>query len=670
MQFLYPGFLWALTALAIPIILHLFYFRRYKKIYFSNLRFLREVKEETSARNRLRNLLILLARLLAMALIILAFAQPILPVKDAVKAGQRNVSVFVDNSFSMQSFGEDLSLFDRSRQKAQEIIRGYGPDDRFQILGHELSASQQLWISRDDALERLEEMDFTPAVKPLSVVYGRQRQSFAREEGIPEAWMVSDFQSTITDLDPADTSFNLNLVPLKGVREKNVSIDTAWFESPVISLNQTATLLFKLHNYASQSTENVRVTLELDGQERPEGTVDIEGGAILTDTARITVLNTGWHKVAIRISDFPVTFDDTYYLSFYVRENLNVLAINDKNQNPRIGAVFANAANYRFEQTSILQLEFSRLSDYQLIILNEPEAVSSGLATALRQYIEEGGNVLFVPSKNGSPERYNPFLNELQAGSLQPYREDERQVGSVNTDAFIYKDVFRQVRSNMRLPKVTGSFPSVGSGSRGQSLLTFRDGGDLATFFPRGNGALCVLYAPLDESVNDLITQPEIFVPLLYKMAIYTSDAKDVALTIGIDQLIPIDRKQIRLADAVEVSGPATFIPGVSPLGSKIMIDVQGQLQESGFYELKQAGQLIAVFAFNYDRAESDLAVTPAEELPKLDHVVMWNDTENADITQLIETRRQGRPLWKWCIIAALIFIGVEIALIRLWKSG
>src|SRR6187402_4015179 len=89
MQFLYPAFLWALSALAIPIIIHLFYFRRYKKVYFSNLRFLREVKEETSARNKLRNLLILLARLLAMAGIIFAFAQPVIPLKNAVKAGIR-----------------------------------------------------------------------------------------------------------------------------------------------------------------------------------------------------------------------------------------------------------------------------------------------------------------------------------------------------------------------------------------------------------------------------------------------------------------------------------------------------------------------------------------------------------------------------------------------------
>ena len=76
MEFLYPGFLLALLALAIPIILHLFYFRRFKKVYFTNVRFLKEVKEQTSARSKLRNLLVLLMRLLAVAMLVFAFAQP------------------------------------------------------------------------------------------------------------------------------------------------------------------------------------------------------------------------------------------------------------------------------------------------------------------------------------------------------------------------------------------------------------------------------------------------------------------------------------------------------------------------------------------------------------------------------------------------------------------
>ncbi|HEX5111300.1 MAG TPA: BatA domain-containing protein [Saprospiraceae bacterium] len=668
MQFLYPAFLWALTALAIPIILHLFYFRRYKKVYFSNLRFLREVREETSARNRLRNLLILLARLLAMAFIILAFAQPVIPLKNAVKAGIKDVSVFIDNSFSMQSFGKDLSLFDKSRQKAKEIILGYSTEDRFQVIGHELSAAQQQWVGRDEALIRLEEMEFTPDVKPLSVVIGRQKQSFSRENGNPVSWIISDFQKTITDISDGDSTIPINILPLRGVQEKNVAIDTAWFESPIQTLNQTSVLLYSLHNYADEDADNIRVTLVLDGQEKPDNTVDIASGRMITDTAKITVLTTGWHELAIRISDFPVTFDDTYYLTFYVDEHLRILSINEQSENKKIAAIFANSEYFILDQSLSNNIQYANFPDYNLIIVNELTHVSSGLMTELKKYVEEGGKVLFFPSASGPIDQYNAFLRTMGANEFQAWEVKERQVGSINTEAFIYKDVFTRTRPNMRLPKVSGSFNLTSAGRKGQTLLAFRDGGDFISFYTPGKGAFSVVSSPLDENINDLTLQPEIFVPLVYKMAIYTSDARRLSYTIGVDHLVPLDRNDINLDEEVKMTGSTEFIPGISALGSKILLDVLEQVKTSGFYKVTQNDAPIASLAFNYDRKESDLALASVDELSQKKNIKVWDTSDETDFTQLIESTQQGKPLWKWCIILSLIFIAAEIALIRLWK--
>ena len=54
MQFLYPAFLFALVTLAIPVIIHLFNFRRYQKVYFSNVQFLKEVQEQQASRRNLK----------------------------------------------------------------------------------------------------------------------------------------------------------------------------------------------------------------------------------------------------------------------------------------------------------------------------------------------------------------------------------------------------------------------------------------------------------------------------------------------------------------------------------------------------------------------------------------------------------------------------------------
>src|SRR3954466_8318477 len=82
MHFIYPGFLFALFTLSIPVIVHLFNFRRFKKIYFTNVRFLREIKQDTQSKSRLRHLLILISRILAVTFLVLAFAQPYIPVSS------------------------------------------------------------------------------------------------------------------------------------------------------------------------------------------------------------------------------------------------------------------------------------------------------------------------------------------------------------------------------------------------------------------------------------------------------------------------------------------------------------------------------------------------------------------------------------------------------------
>src|SRR5438477_8036061 len=116
MQFVYPSFLFALSAVAIPIIIHLFNFRKYKKIFFTNVRFLQEIKQDTKSRSQLKHLLILLARLLAVIFLVLAFAQPYLPLaKTAAIRGLRDVSIYIDNSFSMEAVGKSGSLIEVAR---------------------------------------------------------------------------------------------------------------------------------------------------------------------------------------------------------------------------------------------------------------------------------------------------------------------------------------------------------------------------------------------------------------------------------------------------------------------------------------------------------------------------------------------------------------------------
>jgi hypothetical protein len=152
-------------------------------------------------------------------------------------------------------------------------------------------------------------------------------------------------------------------------------------------------------------------------------------------------------------------------------------------------------------------------------------------------------------------------------------------------------------------------------------------------------------------------------------MAIYSSDQRRLSYTIGMDQLIELDRSIAEVNKDIQITGPSEFIPGISTLGSKILLDIQGQVKEAGFYKVMHDDAQLASLAFNYDRRESDLTLANLDELPKNKMMKVWTDNEKTNFTQLIEETHQGKQLWKWCIILALMFIGIEILLIRFWKN-
>ncbi|MGI4729890.1 MAG: BatA domain-containing protein, partial [Janthinobacterium lividum] len=163
MAFLYPGFLFALFALTVPVIIHLFNFRQYKKVYFSNVQFLKDVQKQQSSRSNLKNLLILAARILALFFLVMAFAKPFLPSGQAGNIGkQQLVSIFLDNSYSMETQNREGSLLDEAKRRAKEIASAYGLNDRFQLITQDFEGKQQRFINREEFNQAVDEIKISP----------------------------------------------------------------------------------------------------------------------------------------------------------------------------------------------------------------------------------------------------------------------------------------------------------------------------------------------------------------------------------------------------------------------------------------------------------------------------------------------------------------------------
>ena len=172
MQLTYPAFLWALCALAIPILIHLFNLRRYKRIHFTNVRLLKEIEFETKSRSKIKRWLILLSRLGVILALVFAFTLPFLPDKSAsaVKNTQeQHVSIYLDNSFSMAVDERPESALNLAKNAAQSIAEGYGPGSQFRLVTNEFKGSDFLKMSGEQLVDRLSQIDNSPIFRKQPV---------------------------------------------------------------------------------------------------------------------------------------------------------------------------------------------------------------------------------------------------------------------------------------------------------------------------------------------------------------------------------------------------------------------------------------------------------------------------------------------------------------------
>ncbi len=674
MEFIVPSFLWALLALAIPIIIHLFYFRRFKKVYFTNVRFLKEVKEETSARRRLRNFLVLLARLLALAFLVFAFAQPFIPQNTEVKKGEKKVSVFIDNSFSMSALSEDVPLIEKAKQRAREIIEAYAPEDRFQILTNDFEGRHQFLVSREDAMSFIDEVKVSPSVKELSKVLNRQVQALnTGKSDNKTAYLVSDFQRNVTDFESfQDSTMDVNLVPLQSVQEKNISLDTCWFDAPVQMINQTNTLIIQVKNHSTQDAENIRLSLKHEGQTKPVGTLSIPAGASITDTVNITIQRTGWHEAELTITDYPVQFDDNYFFTFNVAKQVNILVVNETGPNKYLNASFAGIDYFKITNQLSKNINYSSFPEYDLIVTNSLNSISSGLSSELNQYVVNGGNLLVFPGPSANISSYQSFLATFPANDLKTFEKQERTVSVLNTEEFIFNDVFENANANLKLPVTQANYKMTQYASRAQeTLMRYRDGSTFIGKYAKGSGHLYLCAAPLSEEYNNLVRNGDVFIPMLYKMAISTAKESKIAYTIGKDELIEADNKAKGSEMVYKMKGRVEeFIPEQQSIGQKVLLGINNQIQEAGFYSLfLKEEEPFGKYGFNFDRKESELAYYSQNDLGSLNESFnVIDDTARASLTPLIGERSQGIVLWRWCLILALIFLAVETLLLRFWK--
>jgi len=695
MKFAFPEFLFALFAIAIPIIIHLFSFRRFKKVYFTNVRFLKEIKQETQSHSKLKHLLVLLARILAIAFLVFAFAQPYIPLENKkIILGNNAVSIFVDNSFSMDAVNTNGTLLDEAKKKAAEILSAYQYSDQFQLLTNDFEGKHQRLVNKEEFTEMLVEVKVSPSFKKIKEITSRQFDLLNNSDfKSKNAYLISDFQRSAYNVDEIknDTAVNIIMVPVVAQKRNNIYIDSCWFSSPVQQLNRTQQLNVRIINKSENKIENNPIKLYINGQQRAVASFNAEVNEQIVVSLSLNIQEAGIQQGKIEINDYPVTFDDQFYFSFNVAKQISILAINSagqksnvpNNENPYLNSLFGKDSLFVLKNSMEDKLDYSDFQNYQFIILNGLKNISSGLSQELKRFVSNGNSILVFPGKEIDFDSYKNFLSSVKCNYYENLDTSNTKVDKINYEQKLLNDVFDKEKekkskyiTNIDLPIVRSHYKINRATRSNEEYILKLLNGDI--FLSENNfekGEIYLSSVPLDADFSNF-PKHALFVPVLYKMAVYSQPSQKLFYTIGKDEVVETANTSITGENVFHIKSMNNNFDGIPEhkvIANETEIFVHGQITESGNYNLIESNKPVVGLAFNYDRKESDLSCYKAEVLNQQIESKGWSNfkivtAESKSLTQTLAELNQGEKLWKLCVILALIFLGVEIALLKLWK--
>lgn len=670
MSFLYPQFLWALTALSIPLLIHLFNFRRYKTIYFSNTSFLQSAQKNSKAINRLRQWLIMLARMLALAALVMAFAQPYLSDTNGAAAKHHKAVLYIDNSPSMKVAGQEGDLLNEARIKAVELLKTLPQSFTYHIITNSFTQSGQRFYPRTEAIDQIDKMEtshlFRTAHEIQERIKGAVGNTGADSNEVVHLFILSDFPKNAWSTTPSfPPGWRLHPMPLQPLNPvENVAIDSLWLDKPVLIKGLPQKLTVRIKNYGSGKASNIPVQLMLNGKRSAFSSVNIPAGGFAEEEFEFYPENEKALKAEVRIEHGAYHFDNRFYAYMPVNKPKNV-TITAPNPQPKTLVANFKDSIFNITVTSTQALDYQSLSQQDLIIIHGLESISDGLIASLRQSFKAGRNVILIPN-NDNLAPFNTLLGALKAGKLQPQQEIKLRANALNYRDPYFKNTFVEEVDNPDLPVVRRYFGL--QSNSGYTLLSLENGQPLVVRVPIENGQLFISAVSIADSASSLWRHP-VARPLLMNAALYSGRAGSLYLQGGRQQAYQ------EINDPGQSESPLhllineqQLIPPQRHQGNRTRVFLPPGGVASGLYAVQRKDSTMAYLSVNVDARESEAHLLNrqdiAQKLGIAESAIL--ESSNASGSYTLATSIEGVPLWKWFIGGALLFLALEMLFIKI----
>jgi hypothetical protein len=639
MQFAHPEMLWGLGLLSVPLAIHLFAFRRFKTVYFSNVAWLREIREEQSSVRNLRKWLLLLLRMLAITALVLAFARPELEkASSSAAAGMREMAIVIDNSPSMQSMAGPLSRFELARQQAIALIKQRSSGYSFRLFSSDRQLGGATAFDPASAIAALESLKPGNGSSLLSEIQPAQTQP-----SLSEIYYFSDFQRS-GGLPAADSSRRMVLVQTGSQKTANVSIDSAWMAEPVVSPGRPQTLLVKSRNHQEEETE-VRLSIRQGQAAKQEKILLLKAGEIRTDTLSISFAASGWQELELSVDDPAASYDNVFRLAVPVSSNPGLFAPASMQAGPAAKALLASAL---LKPSAVLPEKGG------VVLARSSDADWSSLLHAS----DNGCNVILFCDPASAPavwpERIPISASVAEKTALSCNSADWKQA--------FFSDVLRRVSDELEMPVIERHLRlSINDPARAEVVLRLENGDPLLIRLRMPGSDFWVFSTGLSAEDGGL-SRHVLFAPLMFKLAFSGPSSAQIAA----GKVIPVanagtanDETPYRLRGQ-----GGEWIPRILLRGKQTVVSLEELSLAPGFYSLSGPQDSVRV-AVNVAASESEQEYYDEEALRKAGELLQIEDMSRADIL----SAEASVAYWKYLLVFAILMLLAETAVIRLMPA-
>jgi hypothetical protein len=633
MFFKQPQILWFLLALAIPIIVHLFQLRRFKPEFFTNVRFLKNLLSQTRKSSQLKKYLLLATRLALILAIVMLFAQPFLKAKDSQFA-QNELVFVVDNSLSMQAKGEAGELFKRT---LEDILTQVPEDVTFSLYTNDEALHD---LSTKTSQREIQDLPYSSQPFSLDKIF--LRLSGHNKQNAKDVIVFTDNKNLKWPKLNTDNS-NLKFFSkiLKSQDNQNCSIDSVYMTKVSDNFYDLTIKLSKFGDF----NQKLPVSLYNNNKLIAKSLVDLNKVKEINFTIQKEQFN-GY----VAIDDKSLAFDNKYFFSIKNFQKSKVLSIGNSANQAFLNRIY-NPSEFDFITTENINIEAQTLEQSSFIVLNELQQLPLQMIENVKNYIENGGSLVFIPSLNAAVDSYNKLFEPFGL-RYADYETGELKITKIAQQHPLFKGVFEKQISNFQYPSVTGHYAI---NSSFPTIFHLENGAPFLSTIPTKSGQIYVFSTPLSRQNSSFIETP-LIVPTFYNMAKMNNNSDLTALILGDMQSFIVEAKN-EINQVLTVKNETeTFIPLQQILSNKVKLNFIDHPTKAGNFEIISNNKIVQPISFNYNRSESNVTVASSnlpDDVTAIDSIAELLDNFNSD--------RTTSDLWRWFLLLAILLILAEI---------